>query len=65
MNSGGHPAITPFTATCRTVTPRCAGGIAPSEWSGVRSVNRRNSATARSVGGTMGKPSVQPESRKI
>ena len=65
MNSGGHPAITPFTATCRTVTPRCTGGIAPSECSGSKSVKRRNSATAFSVGGTIGKPSVQPESRNI
>ena len=65
MNSGGHPAMTPFTATCRTVTSRCAGGITPSDWSGGRSVNRRNSATACSVGGTTGSPSVQPESRKM
>ena len=58
MNSGGHPAITPFAATWRTVTFRCAGGIAPSEWSGFRSVNLRNSATAASVGGIIGSPSV-------
>ena len=41
MNSGGHPAITPLTATWRTVTSRCIGGIAPREWPGGRSVNVR------------------------
>ena len=41
MNSGGHPAITPLTATCRTVTARCAGGITPISRSGARSVKRR------------------------
>ena len=63
MNSGGHPAITPFTATWRTVTARWAGGIAPKEVLGGRSVNDRNSATAFSVGSAIGSPSVQPESR--
>ena len=65
MNSGGQPDIAPFAATCRTVTARCAGGIAPSEWPGGKSVNLRNSATASSVGGIIGRPSVQPESRKM
>ena len=64
MNSGGQPAIAPFTATCRTVAARCAGGIAPRESSGARSVNFRNSATRSGVGGATGRPSVQPESRK-
>jgi len=65
MNSGGHPAMTPLTATWRTVAARCAGGIAPSGASGGKSVKRRNSATASGVGGTTGRPSDQPESRKI
>ena len=62
MYSGLHPAMTALTAIRSTVASPCRGGRMATTSSGSRSVQRRNSFTSLSVGGTMGKPSVQPRS---
>ncbi len=63
MYSGRQPAITPFTATLKIVAVRLSGSNRPNTSSGSRSVNARNSRTFSMVGGTIGKPSLQPFSR--
>ncbi len=57
---GRQPAMTAFTATFSAVTGRPRTGSTPMSWSGGTSASSRHAATASGVGGTMGRPSVQP-----
>ena len=58
--SGSPPAITALTATFSAVTARPRTGSTPMTCSGGISAASRQAATASSVGGTTGSPSVQP-----
>jgi len=60
MYSGRHPAITPFTAMFQIVACAWLGCMAPSTSSGLRSVKRKNASTFSRLGGTTGRPSLQP-----
>src|SRR5712692_435796 len=60
--SGRQPAITALAAMRSTVASPCRGGSTPRTSRGSRSVQRRNSRTAASVGGTIASPSVQTRS---
>ncbi len=57
---GRHPAMTALTAIFSTVACPRSGGSSATTWSRGRSVPRHISATASSVGGTMGVPFVKP-----
>ena len=58
--SGRQPAITALIAMRSTVASPWRGGSTATTSRGSRSVKRRNSRTSSSVGGTIGRPSVQP-----
>ena len=62
MYSGRQPAITALMATCSAVTTTSRVGTAPSTMSGSSPATARNSSTSSGVGGTTGRPSVQPRS---
>ena len=57
---GRPPAITVLTATFSAVTARPRTGSTPRTCSGGMAAASRHAATASSVGGTTGSPSVQP-----
>ena len=60
MYSRRQPAITALIAACSAVTTTSRVGTAPSTTSGSSSAAARKSATSSGVGGTTGRPSVQP-----
>ena len=60
--SGRHPAITALTATFSTVHSTRSGGTTATTSSGARVVPASIRSTRSSVGGTTGRPSVQPRS---
>ena len=60
MYSGRHPAITAFAATFSTLISRRRSGSSPTISSADLPPQSMNCATLRSVGGTTGRPSVQP-----
>ncbi len=60
--SGLQPAITALIATCSTVTGTSAGGTTATTSCGSRLVPSSIRRTRASVGGTTGRPSVQPRS---
>ena len=62
MYSGRQPAITAFAATLPTVISRRRSGSSPTTSSEDRPERSMNSPTRCSVGGTTGRPSVQPNS---
>src|SRR5581483_6004616 len=62
--TGVAPAITALTATFSTVASAQSGGILPTTWSGGSAIPPSIARTRGSVGGTIGRPSVQPRSRK-
>ena len=57
---GRQPAITALTASFSAVTARPRTGSTPISWSGGIIAQSRQARTASSVGGTIGRPSVQP-----
>ena len=57
---GRQPAITALIASFSAVTARARTGSTPTRWSGTRPAHSRQASTASSVGGTTGRPSVQP-----
>jgi hypothetical protein len=59
-NSGRQPAMTAFTATFSTVQGARSGGTTATTWSGARVVPSSMATTRSSVGGTSGRPSLQP-----
>jgi hypothetical protein len=62
MYSGRQPAITALMAIFSTVQSVRLGGILPTTSRGERAVPSSIASTRSSVGGTTGKPSVQPRS---
>ena len=62
MYSGRQPAITALMASSSALRTRSRSGISPSTWSGARPAASRKARTRFSVGGTTGRPSVQPRS---
>ena len=58
--SGSPPAITVLTAAFSAVTARPRTGSTPMTWPGGMAAASRQAATASSVGGTTGSPSVHP-----
>jgi hypothetical protein len=64
MYSGLQPAITALIATFSTVQDARLGGISPTTSSGLRSVPPSMRRMRSSVGGTTGRPSVQPRSKQ-
>ena len=57
---GRQPAMTALTANFSAVMARSRTGSTPTRWSGGSIAHSRQAATASAVGGTMGRPSVQP-----
>ncbi len=64
MYSGLQPAITALIATFSTVHGAMLGGMLPTISSGLRSVPANMRRMRSSVGGTTGRPSVQPRSKQ-
>ena len=64
MYSGLQPAITALIATFSTVQGARLGGIRPTISSGLRSVPPSMRRMRSSVGGTTGRPSLQPRSKQ-
>ena len=62
--SGRQPAITALTATFSTVHSTRSGGTTATTSSGARVVPSSMRRTRASVGGTTGRPSVQPRSNR-
>ena len=62
MYSGRQPAMTALAATLPTVISRRRSGSSPMTSVDGLPVRSMNSATRASVGGTTGRPSVQPSS---
>ena len=60
--SGLHPAMTALIATFSTVTGTRSGGTTAMTSSGARRVPSSMRSTRAGVGGTTGRPSVQPRS---
>ena len=60
--SGLHPAITALIAACSAVTVTSRVGTAPRTSSGSSPTVARKASTFSGVGGTTGRPSVQPRS---
>src|SRR4051794_26554780 len=58
--SGRHPAITALMATCSAVTVADQLATDPTTSSGSSLACSRNDVTTSGVGGTIGRPSVQP-----
>ena len=57
---GRQPAITALMASFSAVIGCSRTGSMPMSWSGGITAHSRQAWTAASVGGTMGRPSVQP-----
>ena len=57
---GRQPAITALIASFSAVMARPRTGSMPISWSGGIITHSRQASTASRVGGTMGRPSVQP-----
>ena len=64
MYSGLQPAITALIATFSTVQGARFGGMLPTISSGLRSVPPSMRRMRSSVGGTTGRPSLQPRSKQ-
>ncbi len=64
MYSGLQPASTALIATFSTVTGTRSGGISPTTSSGWRLVPLSMRSTRTGVGGTTGRPSLQPRSKQ-
>ena len=58
--SGRQPAMTAFAAVFSTVASPRRGSTSPSTSDGARVVNAHMASTRASVGGMIGRPSVQP-----
>ena len=65
MYSGLHPAMTALIATFSTVHSARFGGMRPTISEGLRVVPCSMRNTRTSVGGTTGRPSLQPRSKHI
>ncbi len=61
---GRQPAMMALTATFSAVIARWRTGSIPMSWSGGMPTQSSAASTAAAVGGTMGRPSVQPRAWK-
>ena len=62
--SGRHPAMTAFTATCPAVMVSRRGSMTPTVSSASSPAAARAASTRSDRGGTTGRPSVRPSSKK-